>query len=103
MYFLGIDAGAGGARALVIDEGGRVVASATEEHRAFASPQIGWAGQDPRDWWRACGLAAVLSHCLKEGASRLLTLAFNKDEILEKRLPYERLDQPTVDMLAGVR
>ena len=103
MSFLGIDVGTGGTRALVIDEGGRVVASATEEHRAFESPQIGWAEQDPRDWWRACGLAAVLSHCLEEGASRLLTLAFNKDEILEKRLPYERLDQLTVDMLAGVR
>src|SRR4029077_15054554 len=22
-----------------------------------ASPQPGWAEQDPRDWWRACGLA----------------------------------------------
>ncbi|MGA2020440.1 MAG: FGGY family carbohydrate kinase [Candidatus Sulfotelmatobacter sp.] len=57
MYFLGIDVGTGGTRALVIDEGGRVVASATEEHRAFASPRIGWAEQDPCDWWRACRLA----------------------------------------------
>jgi xylulokinase len=36
---------------------GRVVSSGTEEHRPFASPQPGWAEQDPRDWWRACGLA----------------------------------------------
>jgi xylulokinase len=57
MYFLGIDVGTGGTRALVIDEGGRVIASATEEHQAFASPQIGWAEQDPGDWWRACGVA----------------------------------------------
>jgi glycerol kinase len=103
MYFLGIDAGTGGMRALVIDEGGGAIASATEEHRAFASPQIGWAEQGPRDWWRACGLAAVLSHCLKEGASGLLTLLLTKDEILKKRLPYEHLDQLTVDMLPGVR
>jgi xylulokinase len=33
------------------------VASATEEHAAFSSPQIGWAEQHPDDWWRACGLA----------------------------------------------
>jgi xylulokinase len=57
MPFLGIDVGTGGTRALVIDEAGRVIASATEEHEAFASPQIGWAEQDPCDWWRACGVA----------------------------------------------
>jgi len=40
----------------VIDARGAVVGSATEEHVPFASPQIGWAEQDPRDWWRAaCG------------------------------------------------
>jgi xylulokinase len=57
MYFLGIDVGTGGTRALIIDEAGRVLASATEQHQPFASPQIGWAEQDPRDWWRACGRA----------------------------------------------
>jgi xylulokinase len=57
MYLLGIDVGTGGTRALVIDEQGRVIAAATEDHRAFASPQIGWAEQDPCDWWRACGVA----------------------------------------------
>jgi xylulokinase len=36
---------------------GRVVASGTEEHQPFASPHPGWAEQDPRDWWRACGFA----------------------------------------------
>ncbi len=57
MYVLGIDVGTGGTRALVIDQGGRIVASATEEHVPFASPQIGWAEQDPEDWWRAAGAA----------------------------------------------
>jgi xylulokinase len=37
----------------VVDERGRVVASATVEHAPFASPQTGWAEQDARDWWRA--------------------------------------------------
>ena len=40
-----------------MDGQGRVVASGTEEHQPFASPQPGWAEQDPRDWWRACGIA----------------------------------------------
>ncbi len=40
-----------------MEESGRVVSSATEDHEPFASPQIGWAEQHPEDWWRACCLA----------------------------------------------
>jgi hypothetical protein len=40
---------------------------------------------------------------LERDASKLLTFAFSKNEMLKKRLPYERLDQLTVDMLPGVR
>jgi xylose isomerase len=39
----------------------------------------------------------------KENAARLLTRAYDKEAILKKRLPYERLDQLTVDLLLGVR
>ena len=38
-----------------------------------------------------------------KGASALLSHVFDKDAITKKRLPYERLDQLTVDILAGVR
>ncbi len=34
-----------------------MLASGTEEHANFASPQPGWAEQDPCDWWRAATLA----------------------------------------------
>src|SRR5207302_6393469 len=54
---LGIDVGTGGTRAVVIDTTGRIVAAATVEHAPFASPQLGWAEQDPRDWWRATAQA----------------------------------------------
>ena len=54
MKFLGIDIGTSGSRAVVIDERGKVVASATAIHEDFASPEIGWAEQNPDDWWRAC-------------------------------------------------
>jgi len=49
--------GTGGTRALIIDEHGKVIASGSEEHVPFASPKPGWAEQDPRDWWRASGVA----------------------------------------------
>lgn len=57
MNYLGIDVGTGGTRALIIDQKGTVVASASAEHENFASPRPGWAEQDPRDWWKACGTA----------------------------------------------
>jgi xylulokinase len=57
MYVLGIDVGTSGTRVLVVDQNGHLLGAATEEHQNFASPQIGWAEQDPRDWWRACGIA----------------------------------------------
>jgi xylulokinase len=53
-YIIGIDVGTGGTRALLVDEKGSLLGSATHEHVAFASPQNGWAEQDPRDWWNAC-------------------------------------------------
>ena len=53
---LGIDIGTSGSRALLLDEAGRTQ-SASADHKAFRSPQSGWAEQDPDDWWRACQLA----------------------------------------------
>ncbi|MEP7038884.1 MAG: xylulokinase [Acidobacteriota bacterium] len=53
MNFLGIDVGTGGSRAVLINADGEVIASATVEHQAFASPEIGWAEQNPEDWWKA--------------------------------------------------
>jgi xylose isomerase len=44
-----------------------------------------------------------LGHYSKQNALQLLTHTFDKDTILTKRLPYERLDQLTIDVLLGVR
>ena len=57
IYVLGIDVGTGGTRAVVIDQSGRLVSAATADHQPFASPQIGWAEQQPEDWWRASCVA----------------------------------------------
>jgi xylulokinase len=56
-HVLGIDVGTGGTRAVIMDEGGCLIASATEEHEHFTSPKVGWAEQRPEDWWRAAGIA----------------------------------------------
>lgn len=66
--YLGIDVGTGGTRALIVDERGGVLASATEDHFPFASPQLGWAEQDPHDWWRAC-VGAIRSVVSQPGIS----------------------------------
>jgi xylulokinase len=50
---LGIDVGTGGTRAVLVDRDGRVVASAASEHAPIRSEHIGWAEQEPEDWWRA--------------------------------------------------
>jgi len=39
----------------------------------------------------------------RDKADRVKALALNRDELAGKRLPYERLDQLTVDILFGVR
>ena len=42
-------------------------------------------------------------HYSKDNAAELLKRVYDKEAILKKRLPYERLDQLTVDLLLGVR
>ena len=76
--YLGIDVGTGGTRALVIDNAGKIVASGSKEHRAFDSPQPGWAEQDPEDWWRACGSAVrkALDGC-SLGAAEIACVGFS--------------------------
>ncbi len=61
--FLGIDVGTGGTRAVLIDRQGRIIASSASDHAAISSPHIGWAEQDPDDWWRAAreAIAGVMA------------------------------------------
>lgn len=50
--YLGLDIGTSGVKAVVMDDGDRVVAEATAP-LAVSRPQPLWAEQDPEDWWRA--------------------------------------------------
>ena len=59
MYWLGIDVGTGGSRALLIDGAGRVRHAFTAPHRDMAMERPLWAEQDPDDWWAASQKAVV--------------------------------------------
>ncbi len=50
-YLLGLDIGTSGAKAILCDDAGRVVSSATAEY-PLSQPRPLWSEQDPADWWR---------------------------------------------------
>jgi len=65
-HVLGLDIGTTGAKALVVDGEGKVVARATSEY-PLHTPRPGWAEQDPEDWWRGT-VAAIREVMTKSGA-----------------------------------
>ena len=57
MYWLGLDVGTGGTRALLIEHSGRVQHAFTAPHEEMRMERPLWAEQRPQDWWRAAQLA----------------------------------------------
>lgn len=57
MYWLGIDIGTGGSRALLINEQGRVEHSFTAPHDDMTMERPLWAEQRPENWWSAAQIA----------------------------------------------
>jgi xylulokinase len=56
-YFLGLDTGTSGTKAIIIDETGTLKASVTHEY-PLSTPHPQWAEQDPEsDWWNAAQAA----------------------------------------------
>jgi len=53
MWFLGMDVGTGGTRAVVVDGEGKLMGTASCAHAPFRAEHPGWAEQDPEDWWHA--------------------------------------------------
>lgn len=53
MYWLGLDIGTGGSRALLIDERGVVQGSHTAAHEEMTMLRPLWAEQNPENWWSA--------------------------------------------------
>ena len=53
VYWLGIDVGTGGTRALLVDERGRVRHAFTAHHEDMRMERPLWAEQRPENWWDA--------------------------------------------------
>jgi len=51
-YYLGIDIGTSGTKALIMDARAKVLATATAEH-GISAPRPGWSEQDPEEWFSA--------------------------------------------------
>jgi len=68
MYWMGIDIGTGGTRALLVDEQGRVKAGFTAPHEEMRMERPLWAEQRPEDWW-AAAQQAIRGVLAEAGAS----------------------------------
>jgi len=103
-YLLGMDVSTTGVKALVIDENGKVVSSATTELPLF-TPKPLWSEQDPADWWK--GAVNSIQQALKKanikgeqilgigltGQMHGLTLLDEKGEVLRPAILWN--DQRT--------
>jgi xylulokinase len=61
--FLGVDVSTTGAKALLIDENGAVVSSATNP-LSLSTPKPLWSEQDPAEWWQ--GMAKSIQQALSQ-------------------------------------
>ena len=70
MYWMGIDVGTGGTRALLVDASGTVKAAFTAPHEEMRMDQPLWAEQRPENWWDAARIAirGVLAEARVAGA-----------------------------------
>jgi len=68
MYWLGVDVGTGGTRALLIDARGKEIAAVTAPHEDMRMEQPLWAEQRPEDWAQAA-VQAIRGVLAKAGAS----------------------------------
>ncbi len=56
-YWMGVDVGTGGTRALLVDESGRPRHAFTAAHADIEMLRARWAEQRPENWWEAAQLA----------------------------------------------
>jgi xylulokinase len=111
-YFLGLDIGTGGSRALLVDEQGRVGHAFTAPHEDMRMERPLWAEQRPENWWDAA--QAAIQGVLREsgipgadiqavglsGQMHGLTLLDASDRVIRPALIWcDQRSQPQVDWI----
>ena len=64
-YVLGIDIGTSGTKTILFDEKGVDISSDFKDYPLY-QPEMGWAEQNPEDWWEAV-VATIRSTIQKSG------------------------------------
>ncbi|WP_321477178.1 xylulokinase [uncultured Paludibaculum sp.] len=112
MYWLGIDIGTGGSRALLVDAQGKVKAGFTAPHEEMKMERPLWAEQCPEDWWSAAQKAVqgVLKEAGVSGAEvkavglsgqmhGLVLLDANNEVVRPALIWCDQRSQPQVDFI----
>jgi xylulokinase len=110
MYWLGIDVGTGGSRALLIDRNGALKSAATAPHRDMRMERPLWAEQDPDDWWAASqrAIRTVLEQVSADqirgiglsGQMHGLVMLDRDDQVIRPALIWcDQRSQPQVDWI----
>ncbi|MBV8818158.1 MAG: xylulokinase, partial [Acidobacteriaceae bacterium] len=112
MYWLGIDVGTGGTRALLVNAEGRVANSFTAAHEEMRMERPLWAEQHPENWWDAAqgaiqGVLAEagirgdqISGIGLSGQMHGLTLLDERNEVIRPALIWcDQRSQPQVDWI----
>lgn len=92
-YVIGLDGGTGGARAIVADLSGNVLAMATQDYET-RFPFPGWAEQQPEEWWRASCLAVRVA-VRKAGINPAHVLALCADGTSSTLVALDKELEPT--------
>src|SRR5271157_5172100 len=111
-YFLGLDIGTGGSRALLVDEQGRVKHAFTAPHEDMRMERPLWAEQRPENWWDAAqrairgvlDQAAATGHDIKgiglSGQMHGLVLLDSADRVVRPALIWcDQRSQRQVDAI----
>jgi xylulokinase len=112
MYWLGLDVGTGGSRALLVDSAGVVRYSFTSPHQEMKMLKPLWAEQAPDDWWHASQLAiqgvireaGITGTAIKgiglTGQMHGLVLLNDDDKVIRPALIWcDQRSQPQVDFI----